>query len=98
MPEANAPRALRRRCQEHLWRGGVRVFLEEVMLDFPRVVDPEPIGELDLRQRVLKELQLRAVVPRARQLVLVEDPEFHDGPFAGRRGLIEALLEFARAE
>jgi hypothetical protein len=49
------------------------------MLDFPCVIDAEPIGQLDLVERILKQLQLVAVMPRPRQLMLVEDSEFH-GP------------------
>ena len=48
-------RALAARGEEHLGRGGVRVLLEEVVLDLPRVVDAELVGELDLVERVLEE-------------------------------------------
>jgi hypothetical protein len=44
----------------------VRVFLEEVVLDLPRVVDAEAIGELDLIERVLEQPELGALVPRPR--------------------------------
>jgi hypothetical protein len=44
----------------------VRVLLEEVVLDLPCVVDAEPIGQLDLRERVLEEALLAAVLPGAR--------------------------------
>ena len=63
--------------QEHLGRRGVRVLLQEVVLDLPHVVEPEPVGELDLLERVEQELRLAAVGPRPGQLVLVEDPEPH---------------------
>ena len=56
-----------------LWR----VLLEEVVLDLPRVVVAEPVGELDLVEAVLEQLVLAVVGPRARELVLVEDPEPH---------------------
>src|SRR5215471_2095315 len=47
------------------------------MLDLPGVVVAELVGELDLGERVLQELILALRPPGARQLVLVEDAEFH---------------------
>ena len=47
------------------------------MLDFPGVIDAEPVGEFDLVERVLEQPVLVAVVPRPRQLMLVENAEFH---------------------
>ncbi len=55
----------------------MRVLLEEVVLDLPDVLEAEPIGELRLGQRVLEQLELGPFVPRARELMLVEDPEAH---------------------
>ena len=49
------------------------------MLDFPGVIDAETVGQLDLIQRILEQLQLVAVMPGPRQLMFVEDAEFH-GP------------------
>ena len=69
--------ALRAGGEEDLRRRGVRVLLEEVVLDLPGVVDAELVGELDLVERVLEQPLLVALVPRPRQLVLVEDAEFH---------------------
>ena len=48
------------------------------MLHLPGVIDAELVGEFDLIERVLKQLQLVAVIPRPRQLMFVEDAEFHD--------------------
>ena len=45
------------------------------MLDLPRVVDAEPVGELHLVEGLLEQLLLGVVAPGARELVLVEDPE-----------------------
>jgi hypothetical protein len=42
----------------------MRVFLEEVMLNFPHVIDSEPVREFDLVKRILKQLQLRPFFPR----------------------------------
>ena len=47
------------------------------MLDFPGVIDAELVGEFDLIERLLEQPVLVALVPRARQLVLVENAEFH---------------------
>ena len=65
------------RGEEHLGRGGVRVLLEEVVLDLPHVLDAELVGELDLVERVLDELVLASLVPGPAELVLVEDAELH---------------------
>src|SRR3954454_24926080 len=75
--EADVLGALAGGTEEHLGRGAVRGLLEEVVLDLPGVVEPEPVGELDLVEAVLEQLVLGVVGPRPRQLVLVEDPEFH---------------------
>ena len=79
--------------EEHLGGRGVRVLLEEVVLDLPHVVEPEPVGELDLLERVEQELRLAAVGPRPGELVLVEDPEPHAGRIswgAGHRMVVSA--------
>jgi len=65
VPEADPPGALRRGGQEDLGRRGVGVFLQEVMLHLPGVVDSQPIGQLDLGQRVLEELLLANPRPTA---------------------------------
>ena len=80
VPQPDALRALAAGGEEDLGRGGVRVLLEEVVLDLPRVVDAEAVGQLDLVERLLEEPVLVAVVPGARDLVLVEDAELHRGP------------------
>ena len=77
--EPDAARALAGRGEEHLGRRRVAVLLEEVVLDLPHVVDAEPVGELDLVERVLEQPVLVAVAPRPGQLVLVEDAELHGG-------------------
>ena len=72
--------------QEHLRRGGVGVFLQEVVLDLPGVVVAQPVGEHDLLQRLVEQPRLVALVPGLGQLVLVEDPE----PHASLRWLVAA--------
>ena len=47
------------------------------MLDLPRVVDAEPVGELDLVERLVDQAVLVVALPGTRQLVLVEDAELH---------------------
>jgi hypothetical protein len=76
--QANALGALAGGAEKNLGRRGVRVLLEEVVLDFPGVVVAEFVGELDLGERVLQELVLALGPPRPGQLVLVEDSEFHE--------------------
>ncbi len=80
VPEPDVLRSLRRRREEHFGRAGVRVLLEEVVLDFPDVLEPELVGELDLVECVLEQLILGVSVPGARELVLVEDAELHGAP------------------
>ena len=53
------------------------VLLEEVVLDLPGVVVAEPVGELDLVERVLEERVLALLGPWPGQLELVEDSELH---------------------
>ena len=65
-------------------RGRVRIFLEEMMLDHPGMVVAEPVGGLQLRQRILIEPEFVARHPGARQLQLVKDAEFHDVSPVGR--------------
>ena len=75
--EPDALGAGRRRGQEHLGGRAVRIFLEEVMLHRPGVVDAEAVGEFHLRKRVLHELPLVIGRPGLGQLQLVEDAKFH---------------------
>src|SRR3954470_4156216 len=56
----------------------MRILLEEMMFHDPGMVISEPVGGLELRQRVLVKPELVALFPRARQLQLVKDAEFHD--------------------
>ena len=76
--EPDALRALRHRGEEHLGRARVAVLLEEVVLHLPHVVDAELVRELALLERVLDQRDFGVVTPRPRQLMLVEDPDFHD--------------------
>jgi hypothetical protein len=78
--ETDALRALGGGGQEHLRRGGMRVLLEEVVLHLPGGVDAKLVGELHLFEGILEELQLSPWLPRAGELVLVEDAELHRGP------------------
>jgi hypothetical protein len=75
--QPDALRALAGGAQEDLRRRAVRVLLEEVVLDAPRVVEAEPVGELDLREGVVQELVFAVLPPGAGQLQLVEDAESH---------------------
>src|SRR5262249_33220762 len=64
--------ALARRGEKDLGGRGVRIFLEEMVLDFPGEIVAEPVCELDLIERILVEPELAFRGPRARQLQLVE--------------------------
>jgi hypothetical protein len=61
--EADAPGRARARGEEDLRRGGVRVLLEEVVLDLPDVVDAQPIGQLHLLDRLLEQFLLGGLDP-----------------------------------
>ena len=63
--------------QEHLGRGAVGILLQKMVLHRPGIVDPEPVSELDLGQRVLHQPLLVIGSPGLRELQLVEHPEFH---------------------
>jgi hypothetical protein len=49
-------------------------------MPWPSVVDAEPVGQLDLIERVLRQLALVALDPRPRQLVFVENAELQGVP------------------
>ena len=53
------------------------IFLEEMVLDFPRVIDADTVSELDLFQRLAIDAMLRVGVPRPWNLVFVEDAKLH---------------------
>ena len=56
----------------------MRILFQEMMLHHPGMVVAAAISGFQLRQRVLIELEFAAGLPRARQLQLVKDAEFHD--------------------
>src|SRR5207244_646352 len=58
--------------------------LEEVVLHLPDAVEPDPVGQLDLLERVAHQALLAVLVPRPRQLVLVAQPEPHGSTDFGR--------------
>ena len=53
MAEPDPFGALRAGGEKYLRRRRVRIFLEKMVLDFPDIVDPEPVGEFDLVERLL---------------------------------------------
>ena len=55
----------------------MRILFQEVVLDFPGVVEAELVSELDLVEGLLEELVLAVFVPVSGQLMFVEDAEFH---------------------
>ncbi len=56
----------------------MRVLFEEVVFDLPGVVVAELVSQLDLNEGVLKQFVFRPLGPGSRQLMFVEDSEFHD--------------------
>ena len=95
--ETDVLRALRRGREEHLGRARVRVLLEEVVLDLPRVVDADRVGVLDLLERVLDQPVLGVLGPRSRELVLVEDAELHADALRARAECVEAFEDVVAA-
>src|SRR5215470_2104976 len=75
--QPDLPRALARRSEEHFGGRRVRIFFEEVVLDLPGEIVAEPVGQLELIERVMVEGQLAIRLPRPRQLQLVKYAEFH---------------------
>jgi hypothetical protein len=75
--EPDALRPLARSAEEQLGCRRMGVHLEEVVLDLPREVEAQTVGQLDLVEGLLQQFVLALGVPRARQLVLEEDPELH---------------------
>src|SRR5262249_47660085 len=52
-------------------------FFEEVMFDFPSIINAQTIRQLHLLQRFLKQLLLGVVCPRTWQLILIENAKLH---------------------
>ena len=77
MPEPDLAGALRTRRKKQLGRRRMRVLLQEVVLHLPEIFEAERISQLNLLKSVAQQLGLTALIPRSRQLVLVEDSEFH---------------------
>ena len=92
--EADILGALRSGAEKHLGRRGVRVLLEEVVLDLPHVVEAEAIGELDLIERIVEQLLLSALAPGLRQLMFIEDAELHLSSSCATRDPVAARVVF----
>src|SRR5580692_4246218 len=88
--EPDVPGALAGSREKGFRRWRVRVFFQEMMFHHPGMVVAEPIGGLQLRQRVLIQLELVARLPWPRQLQLIEDADFHD-VLSRRPGLLTSV-------
>ena len=66
--------------EEHFRGGGMRVFLQEVVLHLPDVVVAKPVGQFELGERLLEQVVFAGFRPGTGQLVFVEDAEFHVAP------------------
>src|SRR6185295_2257336 len=69
--------ALRAGRKKYLRGRRVRILLKQVVLNLPGKVDPEPVGQLHLVQRLLEQSELGALEPWPWQLMLVEYAELH---------------------
>src|SRR6516225_3839217 len=58
----------------------MRIFFEEMVLDFPGIIEAKPVGQFHLFKRLVKKIALVALVPRPRQLQLVENAKAHIHP------------------
>src|SRR5438128_286343 len=58
-------------------RRTMRVLLEKMMLDFPNIVDPDTVGEFNLRERLPISIVFAQCMPRARGLHFIKQAEFH---------------------
>ena len=72
------------RGQEDLGSGTVRIFLQEVVLHGPDVVEPQLVGHPALFERVVVRQPLVDPAERPRHRQLVEDPELHCAVLAQR--------------
>jgi len=69
----------------------MRILFEEVMLNFPHMIDAEFVGELDLVECILKQFQFGSFFPGAWQLMLVEFPSFIAEPVSFLIRVLEKL-------
>jgi hypothetical protein len=76
--EPDIPGALAGGGEKRFRRRRMRIFFQKMMLDHPGMVVAAAVRGLQLRQRILVELEFTACFPRARQLQLIKDAEFHD--------------------
>src|SRR5476649_2049554 len=76
--EADVPGALGGGGEKRFRRRRMRIFFQKMVFHHPGMVVAASVGGLQLRQRILVELEFAAGLPRAGQLQLVKDAEFHD--------------------
>src|SRR6266851_9525795 len=77
MADMDLPGAPSGSGEEHFGGGVVRIFLEEMVLVGPDVVEAKTVGDLHLGQRMLDHPVLGLGIPRAWQLQLVDQAELH---------------------
>jgi predicted GNAT family N-acyltransferase len=75
--EPDTARLRGRSREEHFRRRGMGIFVEEMMLDFPRIVVAELVRERDLGERLMEQALLVALLPGPRQLQFVENAKPH---------------------
>jgi hypothetical protein len=69
MGDADVPGALADGAEENFGSGTVRVFLQEVVLDLPDVVETDTVGQFDLCECFTINVALAQGVPRTRRLL-----------------------------
>ena len=79
--QPNALRALAGGGEKYLGRGRMRVLLKEMVLDFPHIIIAQFVGEFDLSERILEQFVFAVRIPGPRQLMLIENAEFHGRSF-----------------
>src|ERR1019366_5906049 len=85
--------------EEGFRRRRMRIFLQKMMFHYPGMVIAAAVGGLQLRQRILVELEFGAFLPRARQLQLIKDAELHDvSPAIGSLFSVECIRSRARVQ
>src|SRR5712692_10086328 len=71
--------------QKHFGGGAMRIFLKEVMLDRPHLVEAELVGKRHLFKRMVVDPLLRLANPRPWHRDFIEQAEFHGPPSANTR-------------
>ena len=102
MTEPDVLGALGERRHHELGGRGVRVLLQEVVLDLEDVVEPELVGQLHLFEHLVVDPALVVRIPAVGaegfgELQLVEEAELHRAPFSANRARRDEWFHDGRA-